>query len=356
MKLSDLIKAVSVVSVDKMVMNPSRGMSPLRNDPEIISIHYRSQEVKPGGLFVAVIGHRADGHDYIDDAVRNGAAAVIVEKPLARDIPVIEVADTRMALSALADRFFDHPSKALSLIGITGTNGKTTSAYLVESILNAAGRRTGVIGTIDYRFNGRVYNNPVTTPESLDLQRILAQMREANISHVVLEVSSHAIDLNRIAHCRFDIGIFTNLTQDHLDYHGDMASYWSCKKRFFTDCLNGKLAKPQATAIVNCAHSKGKELYADLKSVDLRLITTGSSSNDAVRPQNVRSDLTGIRTEIVTPAGRLSVRSGLIGEYNLENILIAAAARHCTRFADNGDPTGHRRAHFRSRPSGTDRQ
>ena len=229
MKLSDIIKSAEPLSIDQ------KGSG--NKDPEILSIHYRSQDVKPGGLFVAITGHAADGHDYIDDAIERGAVAVVSQKEIKGITPNIRVADTRQALADIAACFFNNPSERLTVIGITGTNGKTTSAYLVESILQQAGFEVGVIGTINYRYAGQTFDNPITTPESLDLQRILADMLRAGVSHVVMEASSHAIDLYRIRSCRFDVAVFINLSQDHLDFHGDMESYWTSKKKLFTEYL-----------------------------------------------------------------------------------------------------------------------
>jgi UDP-N-acetylmuramyl-tripeptide synthetase len=218
MKLSSLLSAV----------NPQAPVSEaaVSSDPQISAICYRSQAVTPGGLFVAIAGAQADGHAYIDDAVARGAAAVVAERPAAVPVPVVLVPDSRRALAALAARFHGLPSERLVIVGITGTNGKTTTAYLLERILQQAGFSVGVIGTITYRFGGQVRKAPVTTPESLDLQALLAEMVRSGVTHVVMEVSSHAIAMHRIAGCWLDVGVFTNLSQDHLDFHGDMQSYW----------------------------------------------------------------------------------------------------------------------------------
>jgi UDP-N-acetylmuramoyl-L-alanyl-D-glutamate--2,6-diaminopimelate ligase len=200
-----------------------------QSDMEIASIHYRAQEVLPGGLFVAIKGQAADGHDYVQTALERGASAVVAQRKVdlspGSATVLVRVPDTRRALADLAARFYHNPSEHLVLVGITGTNGKTTTSYLVESMLIQAGLSVGVIGTINYRHGGRTFTNPVTTPESADLQRILAEMRLQGVSHVILEVSSHAIELHRIQNCWFDVAVFTNLTQDHLNFHGDMAAY-----------------------------------------------------------------------------------------------------------------------------------
>jgi UDP-N-acetylmuramoyl-L-alanyl-D-glutamate--2,6-diaminopimelate ligase len=311
-KLSRLIKAAEPLSVDHK--------GSCAKDPEIRSIHYRSQEVRPGGLFVAIVGHAADGHDYIDDAIQRGAIAVVAQKEIESKTLSIRVADTRRALADIAACFFGNPSEQLTVIGITGTNGKTTTAYLVESILQQAGCEVGVIGTINYRYAGKLFDNPITTPESLDLQRILADMQQAGITHVVMEASSHAIDLYRIRNCWFDVAVFINLSQDHLDFHGDMQSYWASKKKLFTEYLVEGPKSGHAVAVVNCNNKNGGELTEVLK---VPVIKTGSRPDNTVCAQNAQCDQNGIAGEITTPGGKFDFKSRLVGRHNLENILCA---------------------------------
>jgi len=311
------VKLSHLIHAGASVPTPSEG---LQTDPDIRAIHYRSQEVQPGGLFVAIPGLTADGHKFVDEAVSRGAVAAVVQRPVRAGIMTIQVDNSRKALAEIADRFYGQPSQQLCLIGITGTNGKTTTAFLIESILSAAGHRVGVIGTIDYRYAGRHYDNPVTTPESLDLQRILSEMLQQSVSHVVLEVSSHAVDLHRIHACRFDVGVFTNLTQDHLDYHGDMAAYWACKKRFFTEQLSTGPKKEKAVAVVCADHPEGAELLA---VVPVKTLSAGLSERSQIRPERSVVDLSGISATIAFPGGRFSFRSPLIGAHNLENVLCA---------------------------------
>jgi len=294
-------------------------------DYEIGSIHYRAQEVKPDGLFVAVKGFKADGHDFIDEALTRGASVIVTQKPVNKESVIIEVENTRRALAAISANFYGNASEKLFIIGITGTNGKTTTAYIIESILAEAGFKVGVIGTINYRYSGRVFPNPMTTPESLDLQRILAEMHENGITHVVLEVSSHAIDLHRIDCCRIDIGVFTNLTREHLDYHGDMDSYWFCKKRLFTEHLKTGPRKGHISAVVNCDDKRGKGLYNLLSeaSDSMPVISTGSTADKMIWPDNIKYSLTGITGRISTERGVFNFKSPLAGEHNLENILSA---------------------------------
>lgn len=318
MKLSQLLKPITTLGISASGKARPTGFP--EEDPEITSIHYRFQDVRPGGLFVAICGHTVDGHVFIEKAFQNGAAAVIVQRPVQHDGVMVRVENTRRALSEISARFYGYPSEDLFVIGITGTNGKTTTAYLIESILSCAGCRTGVIGTINYRFGGRTYENPVTTPESLDLHRILSTMRSAGTTHVILEVSSHAIDLFRVADCRFDIGIFTNLSRDHLDYHGDMDTYWACKKKFFCHILPSGPKSGKTVAVINCDDPRGDELQRVLGN---NTITIGHQAGHSIHPGRVALGPAGISGEIKTPRGGLHFKSSLTGAHNLENILAA---------------------------------
>ena len=311
-----------------------RGLSPEFHgpapaDPEIVDLCYRAQAVTPGALFVAVPGFSADGHDFAAEAVRRGAVALVVQRPVGLDVPAAVVPDTRAALGPLAACFFGHPGRDLVLVGVTGTNGKTTVTLLVESILTTAGLRTGVIGTIDCHFGGQRRPSPVTTPEAPDLQRMLAEMRDAGVTHAVMEVSSHAVDLKRIGGCPFDVGVFTNLTQDHLDYHGTMEAYWSCKRRFFTHYL-AHSPKPNPAAVINGDDPRGRALLNENPPV--RCFPVGQSPADMVRTDVFQADLSGVSGELVFAAGpqagktevRIPFRSALIGDHNVENIRCAA--------------------------------
>jgi len=315
MKLSSLIEAVTPLKITGL-----EGAG-----PEIGSIHYRAQDVRPKGMFVAVPGLAADGHDFIDEALSRGACAIVTQKPVNKKSIIIEVENTRKALAAISSRFYSHPSQHLTIIGITGTNGKTTTAFLIERILQHAGADVGVIGTLNYRFSGKTFNSSMTTPESLDLQRILADMHADGITHVVMEVTSHAIDLHRIDNCRFGVGLFTNLTQDHLDYHKDMESYWACKKRLFTEILGPGSEKNRISAVINDNDKKGRELLSLLSESagHLRLLSTGNSRDSHIRPQNMEYGPDGMKGRIATPAGTYEFKSPLVGRHNLENILCA---------------------------------
>lgn len=314
MKLSSLAKAITIDG------NYQQIKSDFYLDPDIGSIHYRAQDVKPSGLFVAIAGRRADGYDFIDMAIGKGASAIVVQKPVVKNSIIIEVENTRKALGRIAAKYYGNPSEKLVIIGITGTNGKTTTAYLVESILHAAGFKTGVIGTINCRYSGKTFPSPVTTPESLDLQEILSKMVIDGITHVVMEVSSHAIDLFRIESCFFDAAVFTNLTQDHLDYHENMENYWAVKKKLFTESLVTGPKKEKAFAVINCDDEKGKVL-SDILSV--KSITTGSDSGCTVYAIDSTINVMGIKALISTPESSFTIESDLVGKHNIENIMSA---------------------------------
>jgi UDP-N-acetylmuramoyl-L-alanyl-D-glutamate--2,6-diaminopimelate ligase/murE/murF fusion protein len=341
-KLLKLLKAIDPISVipfgaERIEQNAKRNTEDERHAKltgmDIESIHYRAQEVLPGGMFVAIKGQTADGHDFINQALQKGAVAVVAQtepsQPSLNECParaaatqpiMIRVPDTRQAMADLAARFYGDPSENMTLIGITGTNGKTTVAYLIESILLQAGHQTGVIGTINYRYAGKAFNNPMTTPESLDLQRILAQMRGAGVTHVVMEASSHAMDLYRIRRCWFDVAVFTNLSQDHLDFHGNMSSYWSCKKRLFTEYLTQGPKSERAVAVINCNDPRGKEL-AD--SLSMPVVKTGSGSDCEIKAENYQCKLIGTTGKAATPGGSFDFKTPLVGVHNVENILNA---------------------------------
>ncbi len=287
---------------------------------EVSGIAHDSRKVKPGSLFVAVRGFHSDGHQFILQALRQGAAAIVAEESVAAadfpHVPFIRVKDSRRALALLSAMFYGHPSRRLKVIGITGTNGKTTTTYLVKSIIEAAGKTAGLIGTIDYRVGDRVYPAPNTTPESLDLQQLLSEMVGLGADYCVMEVSSHALALGRIEGCEFAAAAFTNLTQDHLDFHTDMESYFRAKLLLFTGLA------PDKTAVVNGDDERAAEIIRNTKA---RVITFGLTHRAAVRPAGeIRHGIDGLSFDIVTPSGTAAVRSPLVGKHNIYNILTAA--------------------------------
>ncbi len=287
-------------------------------DVEIGDIYYDSRKVAAGGLFVAVKGFAVDGHRFIDDAVARGAVAVVVEDDAARtDVVVVRVPDSRAALGDLADAFFGSPSMKLKLLGVTGTNGKTTICYIVEEILRAAGIEPGVIGTINYRYAGKHITPPHTTPESLDLVRLLAEMAAAGTTHAAMEVSSHALDLHRVDTCMFDAALFTNLTQDHLDYHLTMENYFESKARFFRELVD---RKKDTASVINIDDPWGTKLVGQAKG---RVMTYGLGDGADIRTTAFDADTRGIRGEGITPLGKFRFDTNLLGRHNVYNLLAA---------------------------------
>ena len=293
---------------------------------EIEGICFDSRRCEADFLFVAVAGLKSDGHLFVPEAVRRGAKAIVYEKEIARHASYtsIRVRDSRRALGVLGKNFFGNPSGALGLVGVTGTNGKTTVTYLLESILREAGHEPGVIGTVNYRWGTTVLAASHTTPESFELQRLLAGIREAGVSHVVMEVSSHALELRRVEDCEFDLGIFMNLTRDHLDFHGTMEDYYASKKRFFTDLLAGEKNGRRQGRIINIDDPWGRRLAEELGAKGLT--TFGIDSIAFVQAKEADLSLGEIRAEIETPAGAFPLRAPLSGRFNLYNILAATAA------------------------------
>lgn len=317
MKLSTLIAALKT----KEIQAPA-GM-PADADPDITGVHYDSRTVTAGGLFVAMRGLVTDGHRFIKDALERGAVAVICETPATAEGLTVVVEDSRRALAETAAAFYGRPSETLTIVAVTGTNGKTTVTYIIENILKAAGLRTGVIGTVNYRYGDRVCDNPVTTPESLDLQRILAEMKAAGVSHVVMEASSHALDLQRVRACRLRVGVYTNITQDHLDYHKDMDAYQGAKALLFERYLPAGPAHGPVQAVLNVDDAFGRHLHARLPHAKMSCSTRAGADISA---QVIRGDSDGFKGSITTPDGRVELDSPLVGAYNLENILSATGA------------------------------
>lgn len=278
-----------------------------------------SRKVQPGWAFVAIQGSRADGHAYITQALAGGAVALVVDRPLdlssATRVTCLRVSDTRQALAHLAAAFYGHPSHQLCLVGVTGTNGKTTSTYLLEAVLQAHGSTPGVIGTVTYRYAGHEQPAGQTTPASEDLQRLLRQMVDGGVSHCIMEVSSHALAQDRVWGCRFAAALFTNLTQDHLDYHEDMSAYYAAKARLFTTYQPG-------VAILNRDDPAGEKLLRDTQAP---VITYGFSPEADVGIERLEMDANGITLTARVQQQRCSVRSRLIGRHNVYNILGALA-------------------------------
>lgn len=286
----------------------------------IADVCYDSRKAKKGGVFVAIRGARMDGSDYILDAVKRGATTVIAERDpglrLPRRVTLVLVPDSREALARISDYFYDSPSEKLRVMGVTGTNGKTTVSYLVESILKADGRRVGRIGTTGYELLGERLEAITTTPESLDLQRMTRELVDGGGEYLALEVSSHALTQRRVDMMRFRAAIFTNLTQDHLDYHQTMEDYFAAKARLFTE------SGPE-NAVVNMDDPWATRL---ITMTAANIITYGVREPAEITAEGVSIQAGGISMKVKTPFGPIPVRSRLTGKHNVYNILAAVGA------------------------------
>jgi UDP-N-acetylmuramoyl-L-alanyl-D-glutamate--2,6-diaminopimelate ligase len=287
-----------------------------RRPIEIVDLAYDTRRVREGTLFFCVPGARADGHLLAGDAVSAGAAALVVERQVDVAVPQLVVESSRAAMAVAADTFFGAPTEQLALAGVTGTNGKTTTTYLLRSILEAEGRRTGLVGTVEWVVGGATRAAPHTTPEAIDLQRLFREMVDAGDEAVALEASSHGSHYRRLDRVRFDALVFTNLSQDHLDLHGDMEEYFRAKRRLFTG-----IAPPPAA--VNVGDPSGRRLADELAGAQRApLVTFGLRPEAEVRADDLEL---GPRGSTFTAAG-IEIETPLLGIFNVENVLGAVAA------------------------------
>jgi UDP-N-acetylmuramoyl-L-alanyl-D-glutamate--2,6-diaminopimelate ligase len=285
----------------------------------LTSVAHDSRAVASGSVFVAIRGLKDDGNAYVDAALKKGAALVISEQPARPGVPWLTVPDAREALATASALFHHDPARALTLVGVTGTNGKTTTAFLIEAVLQAAGHRVGLLGTIAYRVAGRAVEAARTTPESSDLQGLFHQMVDAGCTHAVMEVSSHSLALKRVHGCEFSVAVFTNLTRDHLDFHGDMESYFEAKRRLFTRQLS-----PGGHAVINVDDDWGQKLAAGLSGPHVH--TYSLQRPATLRAENVDLSLTGTRFTVRTADAELRIESPLLGLFNVRNLLAAVGA------------------------------
>jgi UDP-N-acetylmuramoyl-L-alanyl-D-glutamate--2,6-diaminopimelate ligase len=284
-------------------------------DVEISELAYDNRSVTPGALFFCVSGYTRDGHDFAADAVSRGAAALVVERSLGLGVPEVLVPSVRAAMARAAARFFGDPTAALETVGVTGTNGKTTTAFLMRALLEAAGRPTGLLGTVKSVIGGTEHEVQRTTPEAIDLQRTFRRMLDGGDRACVMEVSSHALALRRAEAIHFAAAIFTNLTQDHLDFHPTMEAYFAAKRMLFVE------ADPRA-AVVNVDDPYGARLAAELP----RALTFSLRGDADFRATDVQTGLGGSRFSVRTPDGELALSSPLRGEFNVYNMVGALAA------------------------------
>ncbi|HSM87397.1 MAG TPA: UDP-N-acetylmuramoyl-L-alanyl-D-glutamate--2,6-diaminopimelate ligase [Candidatus Limnocylindrales bacterium] len=317
MKFSDLLHGLQVFA-------PAREAR--AGDPEIIGLDYDSRRVKPGWLFVAMRGETADGNRFIDAALKNGAVAVVTDsaREPRRDGVAWEVATHgRRALAQLSANFYGQPAHSLKIVGVTGTNGKTTTTFLSEAILNYCGRPSALVGTIEYHVGGKVLPAPHTTPESLELNRIFAEALQAGATDAVMEVSSHALEQGRVWGIQYEVAVFPNLTRDHLDYHKDMESYFGAKRMLF----EGAGARPPRAAVINAEDNYGKALLKTSHAASEQVISYGIEEGD-FRATNIELQPAGTEFDLVTPGGCIRISSKLIGKVNVYNLLAASAACH----------------------------
>ena len=283
----------------------------------ISAVTYDSRRARAGALFVALRGQKADGAEFVPQAAARGASLAVAEvpRPEGQSTPWIVVSDARLALALLSDAFYDHPSRRMPVVGVTGTNGKTTTSYLLSSMLDAAGLKSGLLGTVTYRLGGEEREASRTTPEAPDVQQLLDDMIRQGCKSAVMEVSSHALALKRVDGMRFAAAIFTNLTRDHLDFHEDMETYFLAKRRLF------EMLPREAPGVINLDDPRGPSLV----EICGRPVTFALTRPADVTPGPLAITLEGLTFDIHTPSGVVPVKSKLVGRPNVSNILAAAA-------------------------------
>ncbi|NLX86882.1 MAG: UDP-N-acetylmuramoyl-L-alanyl-D-glutamate--2,6-diaminopimelate ligase [Clostridiales bacterium] len=298
----------------------------VKGDPEaeVTGVSYDSREVKPGHLFVCVEGFNWDGHDFAEQALQNGARVLMVQREIpvtGPGVTVIRVKDSRKAMAAVGHVFYDFPSQKLKVIGVTGTNGKTTTTYLIKSVLESAGHSVGLMGTIAIRIGDKEIPALRTTPESLDLHRLFAEMVEGGIEYAVMEVSSHSLDLDRVGYVDFDYGIFTNLTRDHLDFHGNMKNYLDAKIKLFksTDKFN----------IINADDPSSDTILERIKNSPTPSVTYGIKTRADFSARDIQLDPTGVKYNLAWKGKNIPIEVRIPGIISVYNSLAAAAALLC---------------------------
>lgn len=291
-----------------------------RSSVDVTGVAQDSRKVKQGDLFVALPGTKDDGAQFIGEAVSRGAVAVVSEKPSgSSQVPFFKVSNAHKAMALIAANFYGRPADQLTLLAVTGTNGKTTTTYLLEAMSAAAYASTGVIGTLGYKFGGRTVETAHTTPDPLELHRIFREMVDAGVETVVMEVSSHALMQERVHGLTFKAAAFTNLTRDHLDYHKDIEEYFQAKRKLFAENLSAT-----GVAVVNGDDTFASRVYNELRGQKRMAWKFSRAGNGEISAADVSYSLQGIKATLKTPAGDIPVKSKLLGPHNLENILAAA--------------------------------
>lgn len=312
MKIREILNSVNIINIKGDM------------DRDVSSIHYDSRRLGYDSLFVAVKGLKSDGHNFLEKAIKSGAKGIVLQAERFKelngfngiDATYIGVHDSRKTLAIISDTFYGHPSKNMAVIGITGTNGKTTTSYLIDSVLKKNDFKTGIVGTINYRFDGEIIPAPHTTPESLDLQCLLKKMVDRGIKYCVMEVSSHSLELDRVYGVRFETGVFTNLTQDHLDFHITFEKYFDAKAKLFREYGLKK-------AVINIDDIYGKRLLRDIGAD--KILTYGITEKADVIARDIVISMQGLKFKVESPIGEFGIRSKLIGRHNVYNILASIA-------------------------------
>lgn len=308
MKLHTLLKVLPFVKLPK-------------DNPDIQDIVQDNRKVTPGSLFICIEGLTVDGHQFAEDAANKGAVAILSEKPLNVNTPVILVPSTKRAMAILADYFYGQPTKKMRLIGITGTNGKTTTSHLIEQIFRDAGEKTGLIGTMYMKIADTILDTKNTTPDSLTLQNTFKQMLDEGVSTAVMEVSSHALDQGRVFGCDYDVAVFTNITQDHLDYHHTMEAYLRAKSLLFAQLGNSYSHEQPKFAVLNMDDSGSKQIQ---KETAAHIVTYGIDNQSAqFLAKDIEMNSKGTSFTLVSPEGEARVHLQLIGKFSIYNILAA---------------------------------
>ncbi|MFS0782399.1 UDP-N-acetylmuramoyl-L-alanyl-D-glutamate--2,6-diaminopimelate ligase [Bacillus sp. 1P06AnD] len=314
MKLHTLLSSLSSYAGD------------FNQNPTITSIENDNRLVQPGSLFVCVKGYTVDGHDFASSAVANGAVAIVAEKQLDLEVPVIIVKDTTRAMAVLADRFYQHPTQKMTLIGITGTNGKTTTSHLIEKLLLDDDKRTGLIGTMYTKIADQVLETKNTTPDSVTLQKIFHRMVEADVDCAVMEVSSHALELGRVHGCDYDIAVFTNLTQDHLDFHKTMERYKHAKTLLFSQLGNAYSDDKKRYAVINRDDPASEDF---IHATAAHVVTYGIDKDADVKAKDIAITSAGTRFTLETVSESMAIQLKLIGKFSVYNVLAAVSVGLC---------------------------
>ena len=295
---------------------------PARN-PEITSIEMDSRAVQDGSLFICIEGYTVDGHRYVKQAIENGAVAIVAEQDVEANVPVIKVRSTMRVMAILANAFYENPTAKMQMIGITGTNGKTSVSHLIEEILRKSGKNTGLIGTIGMKINEETFETKNTTPDALTLQKMFTQMVEADVDAAVMEVSSHALHIGRVHGCQYDVTVFTNLTQDHLDYHKTMDAYRVAKSLLFSQLGNGYDVDRPRYAILNIDDAATAEYIVASQGI---VMTYGIDNDADLMARDIKTMSSGTTFTLVMNEIERPVKMGLVGKFNVYNILATIGA------------------------------